>query len=83
MLDLQSAALSYISGNQPAYTRVQAALLEDELTKAMNIYIARQDIEAGTVEVLLEEDNFVASGNINIAEPGALWRVFGEIRSTL
>lgn len=82
-IDMQSSALTYISGNQPAYTKVQAALLEDELQKVLNEYIADQEIEAGTVDVLLEEDNFVASSNINISEPKAMWRVFGEIRQTL
>lgn len=82
-LDFQSAALSYISGNQPAYTKKQAALLEDELFKVIQSYIDRQWIEAGVVSVTLVEDNFVASGNINIAEPKALWRIFGEMRQTL
>lgn len=82
-LDLQSAALSYVSGNQPAYTKVQAALIEDELQKVVQSYIDRQWITNGTVEVKLEQDNFVASGYINIAEPKALWRIFGEMRQTL
>jgi hypothetical protein len=82
-IDMQSAALSYISGNQPAYTHTQAALLEDELQKVLNGYIEDQMIEAGTVQVTLDEDNFVASSSINIAEPKAMWRVFGEIRQTL
>ncbi len=83
MIDLQSAALSYISGNQPAYTKKQAALLEDELEKVVRGYVEDESIEAGTVEILLEQDNFVASGNFNIAEPKALWRIFGEMRQTL
>lgn len=82
-IDLQSKALSYISGNQPNYTKTAAALLEDELQKTMASYIARQWIEAGTVEVKLEQSNFVASGYINISEPKALWRIFGEMRQTL
>jgi hypothetical protein len=82
-IDMQSAALSYVSGNQPAYTKTQAALLEDELQKVMALYIERQWIDAGTVEVKLEQANFVASGYMNIAEPKALWRIFGEIRQTL
>ena len=83
-LDLQSAALSYISGNQPAYTKKEAALLEDELQKVMLEYIEdKKWIEAGTAEVTLEEDNFVASGDFNIAQPKALWRIFGEMRQTL
>jgi len=83
-IDLQSRALTYVSGNQPAYTKVQAALLEDELDQVMQSYInEKQWIEAGTVQIDLEQDNFVASGDINIAEPKALWRIFGEIRQTL
>jgi hypothetical protein len=82
-IDMQSAALSYISGNQPQYTKVQAALLEDELQKVVQSYVDRQWIEAGTVEVKLEQANFVASGYINIAEPSALWRIEGEMRQTL
>ncbi len=82
-LDFQSAALSYISGNQPAYTHKQAALLEDELYKVIQSYVAREWIEAGTVEVSLVNDNFVASADINIAEPKAFWRIFGEMRQTL
>lgn len=88
-IDLQSRALSYISGNQPAYTLTQAALLEDELQKVISGepgnpgYIGRQWIDAGTVEIRLEQQNFVASGYINISEPKAMWRIFGEIRQTL
>lgn len=82
-IDLQSRALSYISGNQPGYTKTQAALLEDELQKVVAGYIERQWIDAGVVEIKLEQENFVASGYINISEPKALWRIFGEIRQTL
>jgi hypothetical protein len=83
-LDLQSAALQYVSGNQPEYTAKHAALLEDELQKVVQEdYIDEGLIEAGTVEVTLEEANFVASGAINISEPKALWRIVGEIRQTL
>ncbi len=82
-IDLQSAALSYISANQPQYTKVQAALLEDELNAVVKSYIDRQWIESGAVRIALEEDNFVASGYINTAEPKALWRIFGQISQTL
>lgn len=82
-IEMQSKALSYVSGNQPAYTKVHAALLEDELQKVVASYIAKQWIEEGTVEVKLEQENFVASGYINISEPKAMWRIFGEIRQTL
>lgn len=82
-IDLQSKALSYISGNQPNYTKKAAALLEDELQKVVESYIEKQWIEAGVIEVKLEQENFIASGYINVSEPKALWRIFGEIRQTL
>ena len=82
-IDLQSKALSYISGNQPGYTKTQAALLEDELSKVITSYIDRQWIESGVVEIELVQENFVASGEINISEPKALWRIFAEMRQTL
>lgn len=82
-LDMQSAALSYISGNQPAYTLKEASLLEDELKNVIQNYIDREEITAGTVEVTLENDNFVASGAINVAEPKAMWRIEAEMRQTL
>lgn len=81
-IDLQSRALSYISGNQPAYTKTQGALLEDELQKVINLYIERLDIESGSVQIKLEQENFVASAYMNVAEPKALWRIFGEMRQT-
>lgn len=84
MIDLQSTALTYVSGNQPAYTKVQAALLEDELKKKIqSAYIDTKLIENATVEITLVEDNFIANGNINIRQPRALWRIFGEMQQTL
>lgn len=82
-LDLQSAGLAYVSGNQPAYTMKEAALLEDELQKVVQGYIDNGDIEDGVVTVSLEDDGFDAQASINIAEPKALWRVIGEMRQTL
>lgn len=84
-VDLQSTALTYISGNQPGYTRTHAALLEDELQKVIDSYInaPKQWLEAGEIEVDLVASNFVASGEINISEPKALWRITGEMRQTL
>lgn len=82
-IDQQSAALSYISGNQPAKSLTQAALLEDELKKVIDEYIADEWITDGTVEVSLSDDSFVVEADINIAEPDAMWRIFGEIRQTL
>ncbi len=84
IIDMQSAALSWISGNQPQYTKKNAALLETRLQEdVINAYILRGWIEAGIVEISLEQDNFVAAGDINVAEPKALWRVFSELRQTL
>lgn len=82
-IDMQSKALSYVSGNQPAYTKTHASLLEDELQKVIDLYIERQDLTKGVVEIKLEQEDFVASGYINVAEPKALWRIFAEMRSTL
>lgn len=82
-IDMQSATLSFISGNQPDYTLTEAGLLEEALQKVIQSYIDKQWLSAGQVEVKLEQDNFVASGYINISEPKALWRMFGEIRQTL
>lgn len=84
VIDLQSAAVSWISGNQPQYTMKEAALLETRLQlDVLNLYIARAWITAGVIEIALEESNFVASGDINVSEPKALWRVFNEMRATL
>lgn len=82
-VDLQSDALAYISGNQPAYTLKEAALLEDVLKIRIGKYIDDELITAGTIEVSLEEDNFVGSADINIAEPKALWRLRAEMRQSL
>lgn len=82
-VDMQSKALQYISGNQPAYTNTQAALLEDELQQVIDGYISRQLISAGEIEVTLVNENFVATGDINISEPNALWRINAEMRQTL
>lgn len=83
-IDMQSKALTFISGNQPGYTLKAATLLEDELQKVIDLYVDdRQWIEAGEVDVRLEQANFIASGYINISEPKAMWRIFGEIRQTL
>ncbi len=83
-VDLQGRALQWIADNQPAYTRVNASLLEARLQQdVINLYISRGWIEAGTVQVSILNDNFVATGAINIAEPKALWRVESEMQQTL
>jgi hypothetical protein len=84
-IDLQSAALSWISGNQPAYTIKEATLLENRLREDVIVedYIETGLISDGTISITLEDDNFVATGDINVAEPKALWRVVSEMRQTL
>lgn len=82
-VDMQSAALTYISGNQPDYNNKEASLLEDELDKVIQEYINDKWITAGTVEIKADQGNFVASGNINVAKPKAFWRIFGEMSETL
>lgn len=83
MIDMQSKALQYLSANQPQYTYTHAALIEDELQKVLQGYFDKQELVAGTVEIKLEEENFVASGYINIATPTAFWRIFAEMKQTL
>jgi hypothetical protein len=60
-------------------------LIEDELDKVINGsegvrgYVQKGWIEEGSVEIFLEQDDFVASGEISIKKPRALWRIVGEI----
>ncbi len=84
-VDLQSRTVSWIAANQPTYSLKNAALLEQRLQDdIINVrYINTQWIDAGVISVTLLDDNFVATGAIDIAEPKALWRMFGEMRSTL
>lgn len=84
-IDLQSKALQYVSGNQPAYDHTQASLLEDEMQKVIDGtpdtpgYVQKGWITEGKVEVKLEQDNFVASGFIDVPTPRALWRIFASL----
>lgn len=84
-IDLQSRALTWISANQPQYTLTNAALLEQRLQEDVinQQYIQTQWIERGIVSITLVNDNFVGTAEINISEPSALWRIFGEMSSTL
>lgn len=84
-VDMQSRALQWITANQPSYTKKNASLLEVRLQEdVINSYIlVRKWITAGVVSITLVQQNFVANGNIDIAEPKALWRVLGEFRQTL
>lgn len=81
-VDMQSAALTFISANQPQYTITEAALLQDELTKVIQRFIDLGWIVSGTVDVALNEANFVGSVSIQVPTPTALWRLEGEIRQS-
>lgn len=78
-IDMQSAGLTYVSANQPAYSLTAAALIEDEFQKIIDGYIDDQEISSGTVSVTLEEDDFVATADIVVSRPRALWRIFGNL----
>lgn len=85
-IDLQSRTLSWIAANQPQYTLTEAALLESRLQEDVieQKYIQGMKwISAGIIDIKLLETNFVASGFIDIAEPTALWRMYGQLSSTL
>lgn len=87
-IDMQSKALSFISGTQPSYTPTQAALLESECQKVIDGdavtagYVERGWLTGGKIEIKLEQENFVASGYITVPTPKALWRIFTEMRQT-
>jgi len=87
-IDLQSKGLQYVSANQPGYTLTQAALLEDELQKVIDGdgieggnpgYVGKGWITSGSVRITLAADNFVASGNIQVPTPRAMWRINGTL----
>lgn len=83
-VDTQSETLQWISGNQPSYSLKNAALLETRLQQdVIEDYIQREWITAGIIEVTLEEDNFVGTGEINIAEPKAFWKMQATMRQSL
>ena len=75
-LMMQGWGVGYIALNQPAYTILQASLLEDYLAGlADKTFVQTNLIENISVQISLVENNFTASGNLQIAEPKALWRV--------
>lgn len=79
-LDLQSWSLIYLNTNQPNYTAVEASKMEDELLKkAKAKYVDTGLVSALTISILADQDNFVLSGDIQIAEPKAAWRVMANL----
>lgn len=82
-IDMQSRALQWIALNQPQYTVKEATLLEARVQEdVINAYVTRQWIESGNIEITLQEQNFVASGEIEVPTPKALWRVANEMTET-
>ena len=79
-IKLQSAALRYISLNQPAYTISEASLLEDTLQDVINAYVDAGTIDSGTIRVEPSDQQFVMNGFIQVAEPKALWRIKAEMK---
>src|SRR5690606_36322509 len=82
-INLQSRALQWINLNQPQYTIKEASLLETRLQEdVINDFIERGWIESGSISITLREQNFVASGEIEVPTPKALWRVFNQMTET-
>ena len=80
-LDLKSWALTYINTNQPNYNNVEASKLESYLLqKANNKYIASGMLDALTISISADQDNFVMSGNIKVSEPKATWRIIADLQ---
>ena len=83
-LSMQGWGVQYIALNQPKYTLREASLLQDFLEeKAEKRFVAPEIVESLTVKISLVEDNFVANGDLVIAEPKALWRVRSVIQQGL
>lgn len=82
-VDMQSRALQWIALNQPQYTVKEATLLEQRIQEdVIQAYVNRQWIESGVIEISLVQQNFVASGEIEVPTPKAMWRVVNEMTET-
>lgn len=80
-LDLKSWALTYINTNMPSYNNVEASKLESHLLqKATNKYIASGMLDALTISISADQDNFIMSGDIKVSEPKATWRVTANLQ---
>jgi len=80
---MQGWGVGYIAENQPAYTILQASLLEDYLAgEADKTFVQTNLIESVSVQISLVENNFTANGTLQIAEPKALWRVNSVLTET-
>jgi len=75
-VSIQGWGLQYIALNEPSYTIREASLLQDFLEeKAEARFVAPEIVEFLSVKISLVEDNFMANGDLVVAEPKALWRV--------
>ncbi len=75
-VSVQGWGVSYIQANQPAYTVREASLLQDNLKeKADKAFVDTGMIESLSIKISLVNSNFMANGDLEIAEPKALWRV--------
>lgn len=82
-ISMQGWGVGYIALNQPAYTIREASLLEDDLKeKAFKLFIDTNLIESLSIKISLIENNFMANGDLVIAEPKALWRVNSVLTET-
>ena len=80
---MQGWGVGYIALNQPTYTILQASLLEDYLAgEADKTFVQTNLIESVNVQISLVENNFEASGKLEIAEPKALWRLNSVLTET-
>lgn len=80
---MQGWGVGYIALNQPSYTILQASLLEDYLAgEADKTFVQTNLIESVSVQISLVENNFEASGILEIAEPKALWRLNSVLTET-
>lgn len=80
-LDLKSWALQYISVNMPDYNDVEAAKLQSFLIKKANAkYISTGLVTAIKIAIKADQDNFIMSGDIAIAEPKATWRITAQVQ---
>lgn len=83
-LSIQGWGLQYIALNQPAYTLRECSLLQDFLEQKSELrFVTSGLVESLTIKVYPVEDNFMANGDLVIAEPKALWRVRAKLQQGL
>lgn len=82
-ISLQGWGVAYIAQNQPAYTIREASLLEDDLKeRAFKLFVDTNLVQFLSIKISLVENNFMANGDLVIAEPKALWRVNSVLTET-